>query len=205
MPPVITTFGKPIFGQSYGIGWIGFSRADDLIGNAIAYGERWEDDGLPSVNHAFICIGDDNIVEAQLDAGVVRCDLTARTQDPRQRVYFRKPLLWTPDLGQSIAMKALALIGAPYDKLLIAENAIADTLAGHAINELFGNWPHMAADKLIEELTPGEFICSYAAASCLAAQPVYKGLTLFQLPLAAIDPMLLMVEGPFEPFIHAAI
>jgi len=53
-------------------------------------------------------------------------------------------------------------------------------------------------------VTPHEFICSYAVAAALASQPIFKGFPLFSnRPLGSIDPMLLMVYGPYEPGIYA--
>ena len=201
---MLTTSIDPQFGVNYDIGWTGFSQADDAVGNAIVYGERFERGDFPAVNHAFTVVGENSIVEAQLKAGVVRAELTTRTLDPKQKVYFRKPLMWTEELGRDIAIKALSTIGARYDDILILENALADTLLGRAVNLIFAGKTHQMLDAAIAKATPGEFICSYDVAYALAAQPAYKGFQIFKGSLAAIDPMLLMVAGPYEPEVYEA-
>lgn len=163
----------PVFGVNYFSGWIGFSRAFDTVGDLIAWGERREQGSLPSVNHAFVVTGDNEIVEAQMDAGVVRTTLTSRTLEPKQKVYLRNPIGFVPPdsdgnlFREQVCCRAESQIGAKYDKLLILEQAMADTIVGHAVNELFGNWPHEELAALIARATPHEFICSFLASFAL--------------------------------------
>lgn len=188
----------PQFGESYRIGDIGFTRTFDLIGDAIAYGEHWEQSGeLPSVNHVFVVAGNDYCIQAHISDGVQTGGISAYLDDPKSRVYFRRPLLWTRELGVRIASSAASKIGCKYAKDLIIETALADTELGHEINVLFDNWPHHELAKLLTN--PLEFMCSMLGAASLFAQPEYKKCPLFANPLGAISPQALLENGPFEP------
>lgn len=187
----------PQFGVSYHIGTIGFTRTFDTIGDAIAYGERWEQSGeLPSVNHVLIVAGDNYCIQAHISDGVQTGTLSDYIDDPAGRVYFRQPLLWTRELGVRIAASAASKIGCKYAKDLIIETAMADTELGHEFNVLFDNWPHHELAKLLTN--PLEFMCSTLGAASLFAQPEYKKCPLFQNPLGAISPQALFENGPFK-------
>jgi len=198
---------SPVFGTSYNIGWIGFTRTyKSIMGDAIAYGERSElEASFPEVNHALVVIGAGECCQAHSGSGVAIGQLSEYLDDPNSRVYFRQPLGWTPELGAAIADAALSKQGSRYDDLLIAENALADTLIGTAANKVFHDWPHDKLAALVAKMTPGEFICSFLAAYALASMPCFAGWPLFAKPLASIDPLVLMEFGPFEDFINAAI
>lgn len=192
----------PQFGVNYDIGWLGFTRTLDLVGDAIAYGEQSESEkGYPSVNHVLIVIGDGQCVQAHIDNGVQRGPLSQYLDDPRSRVYFRKLRFYTPDLGNRVAQFGLSKVGCGYAKVEIAEMAAADTLVGRAVNELTGNRIH---DELAELLTsPLAYICSQLGAAAVFIQPEFSDLPKARLPVAAWDPQSFFQEEEiFEPFIN---
>jgi hypothetical protein len=192
---------KPIYGQSYGLGWIGFVRSFGFVSDAIEYGERWErEQSYPVVTHALIVIGDNACVEAHAEVGVRLANLSDYLTDPKCKVYFREPLDLTPALASCIAICAKGQVGSSYDDLLIAEQAIADTLAGHWLNRLLGGLPHRLTAAALDR--PRSFICSYLAAYTLASQPQWAGRGILAGPLAAIDPQTLFESDLFEPFIN---
>jgi hypothetical protein len=190
---------NPKFGVSYDVGWIGFTRTFDFVGGAIAYGERWERTGtIPAVNHVLIVAGNGTCVQAHCRYGVQAGQLSQYLDDPTSRVYFRKPLGWTPELGQRIANTAHAKIGCRYANGLILEQVAADTILGHFLNVISRGWIHAALSNLIAK--PGEFICSTLGAFAMASQPEYKGSGILKEPLAAIDPQKLFEnEIDFAP------
>lgn len=196
-----TTVVRPVFGQSYDAGWIGFTHGFGLVSDAIAYGERWQrTNAMPSVTHALIAIGDGQAVEAQMGEGVAIVSLSKYFDDPRQKIYFRKPLPWTPEIGARLVATARSKVGAKYCDLLIAEEAAADSLLGHLINKLLGNWPHVLLSRLLAR--PNEYICSYLAAYVLNAQPEFAGRDILRQPLAGISPQQLLEAKLFEDFIN---
>lgn len=192
---------KPVYGDSYGLGWLGFVRSYSLVSDAIEYGERWvRTKPFPSVTHALVVVGDNACVEAHAEVGVRLATLSDYLTDPKCKVYFRKPKDWTPTIGACVAMAAKDEVGSSYDDLLIAEQAISDSLVGHWVNRVFGAWPHRFMAALLAR--PREFICSYLAAYALASQPQYVGRGILAGPLNAIDPQTLFESDLFEPFIN---
>lgn len=191
---------KPVFGQTYDIGYLGFTRCFGFVSDAIAYGERWErEQAYPQVTHAFVVTGPGECIEAHEGTGVAKAQLAKYLTDPRTKVYFRQPRPWTPVIGHSIAALAYSKQGCSYDDLLILEDALADSLVGHWLNKLLHNWPHRLMSWLL--MRPDRFICSYLAAFCLAGQPQFAGR--LASPLAGIDPqMLFETEELCEPFIN---
>ena len=194
----------PRFGQAYDVGWIGFTRTYGVLGDAIAYGARFEMlENFPEVNHAFVCVGNGDCVQAHIDNGVQRGLIADYLQDPRSRVYFRCPLGWTPELGASVAANARSRIGDRYARDLILETAVADTWLGRLVNKWLRDFPH----RVLSRLASGKKVdCSMLAAWCLQIQPSLRNARLFtETPLAAIDPQLLFEAGPFQDFINAAL
>lgn len=193
---MIITKATPLFGTSYDVGYIGFTRTFDRIGDAIAYGERWEQDkSVPSVNHVLIVTGDGTCVQAHIQDGVQKGLLSDYLTDSKSKVYFREPLGWSLDLGKRIAQAGITKIGCKYAKDLIVEQVIADSLLGHLVNEIFQDWPHKILSSRLTN--PLEFICSQLGAYALACQPEFKGCPLFDNDLASIDPQLLFENGPY--------
>ena len=196
---MIIVKAKPQFGTSYDIGWIGFTRTFDLIGDAIAYGERWERTGTtPAVNHVLIVTGNGTCVQAHCRYGVQPGKLSDYLDDPASRVYFRKPIGWTPGLGGRIVATAMFKIGCKYANGLILEQTAADTILGHFLNVISRGWIHYTLAKLIAR--PDEFICSTLGALALASQPEFKGSSVLKEPLASIDPQTLFEDdADFDP------
>lgn len=205
MPPEISNVDfarlKPVYGEGYGLGWVGFVRSYSLVSDAIEYGERWvRVKPFPSVTHALIVIGDNACVEAHAEVGVRLANLNDYLTDPKCKVYFRQPLDLTPAVASCIAIAAKAQVGSSYHDLLIAEQAISDSLVGHLVNFVFGNWPHRFTAAILQRQR--EFICSYLAAFALAAQAQYAGWGILAGPLSAIDPQTLFESDLFEPFVN---
>lgn len=190
---------KPQFGVTYDIGWIGFTRTFDFVDNAIAYGERWERTGtIPAVNHVLIVTGSGTCVQAHCRYGVQPGLLSQYLNDPTSRVYFRKPLGWTNELGNRIAAAAFAKVGCKYANGLILEQIAADTILGHFLNVISRGWFHWFFCKLLAK--PGEFICSTLGAMAMASQPEFKQSSVLKEPLASIDPQTLFEdEADFDP------
>lgn len=199
---MIITRCKPLFGQTYDVGWLGFTRSFDTIGDAIAFGERKEiGAGYPSVNHALVVIGDGQCVQAHIDNGVQRGALAQYLDDPKSRVYFRRLRGWTPALGQRVAAAALSKVGDEYSRLGIAEMAAADTLLGQFLNELTHHRLHQELAQLLT--SPNAYICSQLDAFAVATQPEFENIPALKLPLASIDPQtLFQVEELYEETIN---
>ena len=186
------------FGNSYDIGWIGFSRTFDFESDAIAYGERWEREGnTPSVNHAFIVTDVGMCIQAHAGIGVAYGKLTDYFDNPKCKVYFRKPKCLTSFLASKIVFEAKSKLGCKYDDEIIIEQALSDSFIGHLFNVIFRDWPHKFFSRML--IAPNEFICSQLAAYALASQPEYAQVALLKNPLSSIDPQaLFQCEDLFE-------
>lgn len=195
---------RPIFGQSYATGYIGFTyEVENLLSKAIAFEERWENSRgkYPPVSHALVVVGDGECVEALMGQGVVKSPLSKYFDDDNYRIYLRKPDQWHAILGEIIAANALNKVGAKYDDMLIAEEVLYDSVLGHYVNKLFNTWPHRLAAQLLTERD--KFICSMLAAYSLSACPEYAKLGCLKQPLAGISPQELFEdEQIFEPVIN---
>lgn len=193
---------KPVYGQTYDLGWIGFVRGFGFVSDAIEYGERAQRGGaMPSVTHALMVTGEGQCVEALLASGVTQAPLSKYFDDPRQRIYFRKPNPIDPQIALRLAATALSKVGDKYDDLLIAEEAAADTILGRLINRIFKNWPHYLLSSWLAR--KNEFFCSYLDAYAMNAQPEYKGRGILSEPLSGISPQQLFDDGElFSPFVN---
>lgn len=192
---------KPVFGQSYSQGWLGFVRSYGYVSDAIEYGERWvRKEPFPSVTHALVVIGDNACVEAHAEVGVRLANLSDYLTDPKCKIYFREPKDLTPTMGACIAMAAKDEVGSSYDDLLIVEQAMADSFLGYWLNHYTNGWPHRIMARLL--MRPKSFICSFLGAYTLASQPQFAGRGILGGPLSAIDPQTLFESDLFEPFVN---
>ena len=191
----------PVFGETYGLGWLGFVRSAGDVSDAIAYGERSERaQDMPQVTHVLIVTGDGICVEARMDVGVVFSRLGQYFDDPTCKIYFRKPAGMDEISEHAIVVGAQSKVNCHYANILIAEQAMADSLVGHLINKAFDDLPHEELSKLFTE--HGAFICSMLGAFCLGCARQYEGRDVLARPITAIDPQMLFQSILFEPFVN---
>lgn len=192
---------SPKYGFNYARGWIGFTRVQGTVSDAIAYGEHWQrTPDRPAVTHALIVTGEDECVEAQLGQGVIHTTLS-KYFNASAKIYFRQPVPWTLDLGERIAAEAEAKVGFGYNDLLIAEQAAYDSLLGHVVNTWFHQAPHVLLAKLLDK--PGLFICSQLASYALWMQPELKMRGVLANPVDTISPQELFgSDAIFAPAIN---
>lgn len=162
----------PVWGDTLKPGYCGFiTRERDLIGDGIEYFERFET-GLPFC-HAFTVAappadasgGDCGVIEAHARLGVHRAPLAEYLNDPSCQCFIRIPRPYSAALGCLIVWGMERQLGDKYGYGLILADLLANTVAGHWINEHTRNLP----DRLVCKLFTGRHhrICSQAVASAL--------------------------------------
>lgn len=179
-----------------GRGWIGFTTDESFLGRAIRWFERREVRGGVKVSHAFVCMGDGDIIEAQA-SGVVWARLEKYFK-PGKTLVFRSPYGYTPQIGASIAEAARFRLGMKYDYGLIVGDALADSYTGFLLNKVFRDWPRRAVNRLLG--SERKLICSELAAVCLSSLSEYRGCGVLAQPLDTIDPQALFEDDQiFQP------
>lgn len=177
----------PAYGDNYRIGYIGFSFDDaSVVSRGIAYLTRWTRMGEVKVSHALIVAGDGLCVEAQMGRGVVVQTLDAYFDAPHVHLFFRKPRGHTAEIGGRIAAAARAQVGAKYDNLLIAAQAMQGCFLGRWVRAVFGDRPDEVVSRLLDD--PTRWICSELAAYALDSQPEYADKGVLKKPDFTIDP-----------------
>src|SRR5579872_716792 len=162
---------KPVFGADYDVGCIGFTFAGGFVSTGVAWFERWNRLNGIQVTHTLIVSGEDECIEAHIDSGVARAPLAKYFNDPACRTFFRQPRGWTPALGRRIVDAAAARLGDKYDTSLIFAQALADSFAGHLVNQLLRGWPNRQLSALCDHRH--REICSELVATALDAQPEF--------------------------------
>ncbi len=83
----------PKFVENYDVGYIGFTyTAGSLISEGVAWFERWARMSDIKVSHVFVVTGDDQLVEAHIEHGVVAASIGKYFDDPKTQVFFRQPM-----------------------------------------------------------------------------------------------------------------
>lgn len=177
---------KPQFGINYDVGWIGFLSHSSFIARGIGWFTRWwRGANIPSVSHVFVIIAPGQLIEAN-GSGVEVESLDEYTRKPGCTVYLRKPLGWTPALGQRIASEAMKYKGLKYDYDLIAANAVSYSLFGRLMNGLTRD----ALDRVITELADSDnaMICDKLAVVAMQPQPELRPLGTLKEPACTNNP-----------------
>lgn len=189
----IITVDPPIWGQHYGPGWIGFvQHRDSFISRAIAWFTRWwRKDETPWVSHVLVVTGHDACIEANSD-GVDPGPLSTYFTDSSYTIYFRKPIGWTPELGERIVTEAAKYGGVPYDFKLIVADALAYTIVGHIVDGLTGGELNEHITKLAS--SPKRMICDKLAVLAMQAQPELKELGTLKQPARENNPQKLFED-----------
>ena len=184
----------PRYGDNYKIGYIGFSFNDaSVVSHGIAYLTRWTRMGAVKVSHALVVAGDGVCVEAQVEKGVVEQSLDRCFDDPHEHLFFRKPRGYTSVIGARIAAVARGQVGAGYDHLLIAAQAMQGCFLGRWVRAVFGDRPDEAVSRLLND--PNNWICSELAAYALDSQPEYRDKGVLIKPDFTIDPQELFEDA----------
>jgi len=126
-------------------GWIGLTRINGWVGLGIRIGQFLNGDGFSKLEHAFVFVGDDRIVEAE-PGGAVLGYLSE--YDPASVVWLPCP----PQYGAAVADAARGLLGTPYSFLDY------DALALHRLHipapglrEYIQDTGHMICSQLVDE------------------------------------------------------
>jgi len=191
---------KPQYGVTYKQGYVFFTNTGDFVSNGVAYFESWRRMGDIKVSHVGIVTGDNEGVEAHIKTGVARCKLD-KYVGGKNKIFFRKPRYWSPDMGARIADAAEAQIGQAYDTSLIVGRFLAGTKLGALLNRITRG----AVDRYVSKLFDAEYkkICSETAAFSLSIQPELEGLGCLAAPHRTIDPQVMFEDDViFEPWKH---
>lgn len=194
----------PVFGETYKVGYIGFTFQDhNFLASGVAWFTRWdkgENPDIPKLNlsHVIIVTGDNECVEAYLPR-VRRTPLDHYFDNPNNHIAFRKPIGLTPEIGERIAKAAASRIGDSYGISLIVGQLIADSIVGRLLGWITRGWSHRLITGIFEK--KNQFICSELGAFVLNEQPEYKGKGVLSKPPFEIDPQMLFEDREiFEPW-----
>lgn len=184
---------RPKFKKDFDIGWIGFVHADNLLSRGIAYLTRREKKGNTTVSHSFIVTGPDECIEANLPAGVVLTRLSKEYFGrKRRRVYFRKPKAMTEKMGERIAKRARAQLGAKFDFGVFTASALKNSFLGHLIDKVFHGKPGKKVAQFLDK--NGQWVCSELVAFCLQKEARYRDKGVLSRPPGTIDPQQLFED-----------
>lgn len=192
---------KPVFGENYNIGYIGFSNNDSVIAKAIKWGTKYDKRGKIEASHALIIISETECIEALADQGVVISPLSKYFDSNEFDIIFRCPKGYSQDFAQQLIEIAKEQIGSPYSKKAIVSSVFRRLFAGHIIDLL-------TKDKLWDVLCENHFgkqtfICSGLVAYCLQKIPnwKYNSSGALKRKFGGINPNELLYDDKiFEPF-----
>ncbi|KPJ91175.1 MAG: hypothetical protein AMJ53_12195 [Gammaproteobacteria bacterium SG8_11] len=185
--PVELTSIKPMYGENYNEGYIGFTYyKTNFVCNGIAYFTRWSRVSDIKVSHALIVTGENQCVEATFTKGVVQSDLAHYFDDPTCQIFFKKPNGLTKAIADKIVELAKKEVGTEYDTRLIASQALQGSHIGKLINSIFNGSPDRIVSKLLNN--DNCWICSELVAYCLDEQLEYKNKGILSKPNETIDP-----------------
>jgi hypothetical protein len=204
---------KPIAGQDYGPGFIGFCKTHaggimQDFSDAISWMECQEEsdnfekalgESTPDApSHVFICIGNDQIIHAYT-GGVQKSPLSMFLANPKIQVVFREPVDMSADDARLIIAGAASILGNPYNYPgLVGRGLIAGTPLHH--------WAwYMKLPLIINGVQKlfrmkQSYYCSAAASHALKFDNKYLHTPLFdRMDESKIMPSTLYAEGPFKP------
>lgn len=197
---------RPVYGQDYGRGWIGFNHAESWMSDAIARAEWFSRQTSVPISHVFIVSGENECVEAAYPKGVVRTKLDEGYFDRDDRyVVFRKPRGLDDEMADRIVKNAESQLGADFDNEALAENAVPNSMLewlgvkslremGQQFVDVFGN------GKDVNESEATSWVCSALAAHVLSKEEALADQEILHQPTQRVTPqMLFEAEGLFEP------
>lgn len=196
----ITTV-KPVYGENYNQGYIGFIYTKgSIIAEGIVHFTHWESMSDIYATHALIVTGENSCIEA--DAGnncVNEGTLEHYFGKNACQIFFRKPKNLNSEIAHRIVRAVQSEVGRKYDFKLILAQALAGSFAGHYLNRLFQG---KLEDKLADIFNdPNKWICSELVAYALDEQPEYKDKGILKRPNATISPQELFEDLEiFEPW-----
>ncbi|MDD5482908.1 MAG: hypothetical protein PHP98_04575 [Kiritimatiellae bacterium] len=177
----------PLYGVNYKIGYIGFTFDDSsIVSHGIAYFTRWTRMSDIKVSHVLVVAGKNICIEAQMGQGVVKQPLIKYFNSRTTQIFFRKPRRYTQKIGRRIVRAAARQVGAQYDKLLIAAQAMQGCFLGRWSKAVFGDKPHKFIGRLLNE--EDKWICSELAAYALDSQAEYRDKGVLKKPDFTIAP-----------------
>ena len=179
--------------MNYAPGYIGFTfRHNSFVSDGIAYFTRWDRMSDIPVSHCLIVTGEDHCIEAVPD-GVVSNYLANYFEEPNCHIFFRKPRLWSVDMGARITEAVELELGKRYDYGAIAAHGLCNTILGRFIDKLTGEVPAELVIKLLED--DDKWFCSELAAYGLKAQPEIGEKGCLVKPTYMINPQELFEDG----------
>ena len=191
---------KPVFGENYGRGYIGFSHVDgSFVCEGIAYFTRWSRLDDIKVSHALIVIDEEACIEARFRGGVRVAPLDQYFNDSKCRILFRKPLGLTPEIADRIIATAQAEVGCKYDTSLLISQMLAGSFAGRLLKRALGDAPDRMLSRLLD--SGDEWVCSEIVAYAMDQQPEYHDHCILSDPDETINPQELFKDDKiFKPW-----
>lgn len=176
----------PKFGENYDVGYIGFTFHGDFISRGIAYFTRWSRLSDIPVAHALVVTGENECVEALINTGVTKTNLDKYFNNPKCKIFFRKPKRWNKKIGHEIADAALSKIGEAYDSFIIGLQALFGTILGKFLNFITFNNVEKFSSSSFENSS--KWICSELVAYALDSCSRYQGKGVLTHPFSSITP-----------------
>jgi hypothetical protein len=190
---------RPVFGEDYGLAWVGFVHADSLLSGAIAYLTRRERRSEVVISHAFLVTGPRQCVEANLPVGVVTSNIEEEYLDRDDRmVLFRRPQGLSQAAARRIARRAKEQVGAKFDFGGFVAEGLGDTFLGHLVNTLLGGIPKEKLAKTLHQ--KGRYVCSDLVAYCLRQEARYRDKEILNRPPGSLTPQAFFEDDDlFDP------
>lgn len=192
---------RPVWGDNYRPGFVGFTFNDhSFVSKGIVYFTRWDRMSDFKASHTLIATGEDACVEAQ-GKGVVEDSLSKYFDDLRYAIAFRKPMGWTPELGDRIVASVRQHIGKKYGYALIVGNAITHSTVGRLFGKITRGWTTRVISKWFDGKK--QEICSETVALALQDQPELANLGILKQHANTITPQMLFEDDElFEEWKH---
>lgn len=182
----------PQWGINYKPGYVGFTfHSGSFISEGIGYFTRWDRTSRIPVSHALIVSGENECIEAQ-GSGVVVSDLQKYFKDLKYTIAFKKPVGWTPELGEKIVASARERVGMKYGYSLIVGSAITHSVFGKLLDRITRGWSTRTVTRAFD--SKKQEICSELVAHALWDQPEYEHVPLLQRQASEITPQMLFED-----------
>lgn len=183
----------PRFGENYKAGYIGFlDTSADTASKGIAYFTRWSRLSDVHVSQPVVVTGENTCVEVLAGKGVVRTPLEKYFNDPKVRIFFRKPRKCSSSLGERIAAAADTQVGVRSEQLILAARVLENSFLQRWIRSAFAQNSDRFLSKLLNQDI--RWLGGELAAYSLDAQPEYAGKGLLDRPQFSVDPQTLFED-----------
>lgn len=196
---------KPVYGENYKKGYLFFTKTSgSFISDGITFFTF--DDKLgkqyPQVSHVGLVTGENKTLEA-LDEGVVESDLEKYFNNPKCKIFFRRPRYYNPLIADELVAIAegIASRHLKYGYKLIVAHGFNRLLIGKILGTLTRGY----FNKILYKILDGnnEAICSEFISMVFQAHPKFQLIGCMRRPARENSPQHIMEDdgllAPWKP------